>query len=183
MALQDRFDARTTIETVEGPLTIYRLGALSEAGIGHVDRLPYAIKVLLESCLRNCDGFVVTEEHVTALANYDATAVGEQEIAFKPGRVVLQDFTGVPAVVDFAALRSAMERMGGDVARVNPLIRADLVIDHSVQVDAYGDGQAMAMNTRIEFERNKERYEFLKWVKTPSRTSPWFPLRRESSTR
>jgi aconitate hydratase len=163
MALQDRFQARTLVETVEGPVAIYRLGALTDAGIGHVDKLPYAIKVLLESCLRNCDDFVVTEEHVRALANYDAQNVGEQEIAFKPGRVVLQDFTGVPAVVDFAALRSAMERMGGDVSKVNPLIRADLVIDHSVQVDAYGDESSMAMNTRIEFERNQERYEFLKW--------------------
>jgi aconitate hydratase len=144
-------------------VVIYRLGALTDAGIGHVDKLPYAIKVLLESCLRNCDDFEVTEEHVRALANYDAQNVGEQEIAFKPGRVVLQDFTGVPAVVDFAALRSAMERMGGDVSKVNPLIRADLVIDHSVQVDAYGDQNSMAMNTRIEFERNQERYEFLKW--------------------
>lgn len=163
MALQDRFQARTHVETAEGPVAIYRLGALTDAGIGHVHKLPYAIKVLLESCLRNCDDFVVTEEHVRALANYDAQNVGEQEIAFKPGRVVLQDFTGVPAVVDFAALRSAMERMGGDVAKVNPLIRADLVIDHSVQVDAYGDAGSMAMNTRIEFERNQERYEFLKW--------------------
>ncbi|MBD90175.1 MAG: aconitate hydratase AcnA [Deltaproteobacteria bacterium] len=163
MALQDRFQARTHVQTSEGPVAIYRLGALTDAGIGHVEKLPHAIKVLLESCLRNCDDFVVTEEHVRALANYDATNVGEQEIAFKPGRVVLQDFTGVPAVVDFAALRSAMERMGGDVAKVNPLIRADLVIDHSVQVDAYGDAGSMAMNTRIEFERNRERYEFLKW--------------------
>jgi aconitate hydratase len=163
MALQDRFQARAHVETVEGPVVIYRLGALTDAGIGHVDKLPYAIKVLLESCLRNCDDFEVTEEHVRALANYDAQNVGEQEIAFKPGRVVLQDFTGVPAVVDFAALRSAMERMGGDVSKVNPLIRADLVIDHSVQVDAYGDQNSMAMNTRIEFERNQERYEFLKW--------------------
>ena len=104
MALQDRFQARTHVQTSEGPVAIYRLGALTDAGIGHVDKLPYAIKVLLESCLRNCDDFVVTEEHVRALANYDATDVGEQEIAFKPGRVVLQDFTGVPAVVDLSLI-------------------------------------------------------------------------------
>ena len=163
MALQDLFNARTTLETAAGPVTVYRLGALSEAGVGDVDSLPVSIKILLESCLRNADGFVVTEEHVRALAAYDATDVGEQEIAFKPGRVVLQDFTGVPAVVDFAALRSAMARMGGDVDKVNPLIRADLVIDHSVQVDAFGTADSMRENTEIEFRRNRERYEFLKW--------------------
>ena len=157
------FDAKTTLESKSGTHTVARLGALTDAGIGHVDTLPYSIKVLLESCLRNCDDYVVTEDHVKALANYDAANVGEQEIPFKPGRVVLQDFTGVPAVVDFAALRSAMERMGGDVEKVNPLIRADLVIDHSVQVDYYGTAEAMEQNTTREFERNKERYEFLKW--------------------
>ena len=163
MSGHDLFGARTTLNTSAGSHGVYRLGALSEAGIGHVDKLPYSIKILLESCLRNADGYVVTEDHVRALANYNATDVGEQEIAFKPGRVVLQDFTGVPAIVDFAALRSAMERMGGSVAKVNPLIRADLVIDHSVQVDQYGTPEAMAENTRTEFARNQERYEFLKW--------------------
>ncbi|MGM0577398.1 MAG: aconitate hydratase AcnA [Myxococcota bacterium] len=163
MAGKDLFGARTTLDTKAGEVGVYRLDALKEKGIGHVDELPYSIKVLLESCLRNADGFEVTEEHVKALAGYDATNVGEQEIAFKPGRVVLQDFTGVPAVVDFAALRSAMERMGGDVEKVNPLIRADLVIDHSVQVDEYGTADAMRFNTKREFERNQERYEFLKW--------------------
>ena len=157
------FDAKTTLETQSGAVTVARLGALTDAGIGHVEKLPYSIKVLLESCLRNCDDYVVTQDHVKALASYDAKHVGEQEIPFNPGRVVLQDFTGVPAVVDFAALRSAMQRMGGDVAKVNPLIRADLVIDHSVQVDYYGTPQAMEQNTSVEFERNQERYEFLKW--------------------
>ncbi len=157
------FNAETTFSTSHGEFRAARLGALKDAGIGHIDKLPYSIRVLLESCLRNCDGEVVTEEHVKALANYNAKDVGEQEIAFKPGRVVLQDFTGVPAVVDLAALRSAMKRMGGDVSKVNPLSRADLVIDHSVQVDAYGTPQAMAINKEREFERNKERYEFLKW--------------------
>jgi aconitate hydratase len=163
MFVQDPFDAKTTIQCAQGPITLYRLGALQDAGIGNIDRLPYSIKVLLEACLRHHDGFAVTEEHIRALANYEATQVKEQEIAFKPGRVVLQDFTGVPAIVDFAALRSAMKRMGGDVQKVNPLIRADLVIDHSVQVDAYGSQDAMQINTQTEFERNQERYEFLKW--------------------
>lgn len=157
------FDSKTEFETSSGTYQAYRLGALTEAGIGNVDGLPYSIKILLESCLRNEDGHIVTSDHVRALAQYDATQVGEVEIPFNPGRVILQDFTGVPAVVDFAALRSAMERMGGDVQKVNPLIRADLVVDHSVQIDKYGDADAMTFNTKREFERNKERYEFLKW--------------------
>ena len=154
----DPFNARATLPTGQ---SYYRLGALD----ADLDKLPYSIKVLLESCLRNCDDFVVTRDHVNALANYDAADVGEQEIAFKPGRVVLQDFTGVPAVVDFAALRSAMERLGGDVQKINPLIRADLVIDHSVQVDKYGFAGAITQNTELEFQRNQERYRFLKWGK------------------
>jgi aconitate hydratase len=161
--MDNPFNARDTLQVGDQSYTVYRLDALEQAGLGAVNRLPGSIKVLLESCLRNCDGFVVTEAHVRALAAYSATDVGEQEIAFKPGRVVLQDFTGVPAVVDFAALRSAMKRMGGDVQRVNPLVRADLVIDHSVQVDNYGKADAMAANTKREFERNEERYQFLKW--------------------
>ena len=160
---QNTFNAKDSIEVQGKSYGVFRLNALKEAGIGHVDKLPYSIKVLLESCLRNYDEYIVTEEHVRALASYNAKDVGEQEIPFKPGRVVLQDFTGVPAVVDLAALRSAMKRAGGDVSKVNPLIRVDLVIDHSVQVDAFGTPDAMAINTEIEFERNKERYEFLKW--------------------
>lgn len=160
---QDKFNAKDSIEVQGKSFGVYRLNALKEAGIGHIDKLPYSIKVLLESCLRNHDEYIVTEEHVRALASYNAKDVGEQEIPFKPGRVVLQDFTGVPAVVDLAALRSAMKRAGGDVSKVNPLIRVDLVIDHSVQVDAFGSAQAILINTEIEFERNQERYEFLKW--------------------
>ena len=159
----DPFKARATLESAAGKLTYFRLGALKEAGLGDVDALPFTIKVLLESVLRNCDDFVYTQDHVRALAKYDASNVGEDEIPFMPGRVILQDFTGVPAVVDLAALRSAVARLGGDVAKVNPLVRADLVIDHSVQVDAYGSASSMRTNTELEFERNKERYEFLKW--------------------
>mgnify|MGYP003650153451 CR=1 FL=1 len=157
------FDAKQTLETSGGKVAIAHLGALEKAGIGHVKKIPYSIRVLLESALRNCDGYIVTEEHVRALANYNAKDVGEQEIPFLPGRVVMQDFTGVPAVVDLAALRSAMQRMGGDVQKVNPLVRADLVIDHSVQVDAYGSADAVDINSKREFERNGERYRFLKW--------------------
>ncbi len=163
--MTNKYNAKATLKTDKGDVVVYKLDALKDAGIGHVDKLPYSIKVLLESCLRNHDGFAVTDEHVEALASYDAKNVGESEIPFKPGRVVLQDFTGVPAVVDLAALRSAMKRMGGDVSKVNPLIRADLVIDHSVQVDSYGTPEALRENKEMEFSRNKERYEFLKWGK------------------
>ncbi len=155
---RDPFQARHTLQTALGEREIWRLDAA-----GSVDKLPYCIKVLLESCLRHCDGHVVSEDDVRAIANYDAQNVGEVEIPFTPGRVVLQDFTGVPAVVDLAAMRSAMERMGGDPQKVNPLVPCDLVIDHSVQVDAYNSSDALRKNSEREFERNLERYEFLKW--------------------
>jgi len=148
--------ARQVLSTPLGDRDIYRLGSLSE--LGSIDSLPYTIKVLLESCLRNFD-----DEHLQALASYDARDVPEVEIPFTPGRVVLQDFTGVPAVVDLAAMRSAIVRMGGDAEKVNPLSACDLVIDHSVQVDAFNSGMALQINSEKEFERNAERYEFLKW--------------------
>ncbi|MDB4628085.1 aconitate hydratase AcnA [bacterium] len=161
MSSHDPFSARATLSTPEGDRSYYRLDALTS--LGDIDRLPLSIKVLLESCLRNCDGRVVTETHVKALAGYDATNVGETEIAFTPGRVVLQDFTGVPCVVDLAAMRDAMRTLGGDPKKVNPLVPCDLVIDHSVQVDAFNSGIALTVNAEKEFERNGERYEFLKW--------------------
>ncbi|MBK5266899.1 MAG: aconitate hydratase AcnA [Acidimicrobiia bacterium] len=160
----DPFLAKATISTPLGERTIYRLDALKD--IGDIETIPYSIKVLLESVLRNYDGHIVQDEDVRALASYNATKVGETEIPFTPGRVVLQDFTGVPAVVDLAAMRSAMVRMTGDEAaaqKVNPLVQCDLVIDHSVQVDAFNSGMALQINARHEFERNQERYEFLKW--------------------
>jgi len=160
----DPFSARSTLSTPLGDRTIYRLDALKD--IGDIETIPYSIKVLLESVLRNHDGHIVQDEDVQALAGYNATKVGETEIPFTPGRVVLQDFTGVPAVVDLAAMRSAVVRMTGDVAaaeRVNPLVQCDLVIDHSVQVDAFNSGMALQINAQHEFERNLERYEFLKW--------------------
>ncbi|MEA3503049.1 MAG: aconitate hydratase AcnA, partial [Actinomycetota bacterium] len=160
----DPFGARGTIDTPLGERVIYRLGALDD--IGDVESLPYSIKVLLESALRNHDGRIVTEADVHAVARYDATKVGETEIAYKPARVVLQDFTGVPAVVDLAAMRSAVVRMTGDeasAAKVNPQVPADLVVDHSVQVDAFNSPNALRINSEMEFARNMERYEFLKW--------------------
>ena len=160
----DSFHARAQMDTALGSKTVYRLDALKAVvGAPNIDRLPYSIKVLLEACLRNLDGFIVTEESVRALANYNAKAVGEIEIPFMPGRVVLQDFTGVPCVVDLAAMRAAMVRMGGDPKKVNPLVPCDLVIDHSVQVDAFASGTALTINSQLEFERNNERYQFLKW--------------------
>jgi len=157
----DRYGARTSLETAYGTKHFYRLDAL--ARFGDVKKLPISIRVLLESCLRNFDDFIVTEEHLKALMNYDAKNVGENEIPFMPGRVVLQDFTGVPCVVDLAAMRAAMKRLGGDPKKVNPLVPCDLVIDHSVQVDAFASGVALTINGEKEFERNMERYEFLKW--------------------
>ncbi|MBZ0137673.1 MAG: aconitate hydratase AcnA [Planctomycetes bacterium] len=158
-----RDDAKAILNTPLGDKTIYRLDKVEGA-----ENLPYTIKVLLESILRNLDGDAYTEEDVKALAAYNAKTIvnHDVEINFMPGRVVLQDFTGVPAVVDLAAMRAAMKRMGGDPQRVNPLVPCDLVIDHSVQVDAFGTPDALKTNSRIEFERNNERYEFLKWGQT-----------------
>ena len=161
---QDPFGAREMIETSLGQREIFRLDALS--AIADVNALPYSIKVLLEAVLRNHDGNTITDEDVQALAGYDGSKVGETEVAFRPGRVVLQDFTGVPAVVDLAAMRSAIVRMTGDESAaqlVNPQVQSDLVIDHSVQVDAFNSPSALRINSDREFERNQERYEFLKW--------------------
>ncbi|MCH2162258.1 MAG: aconitate hydratase AcnA [Phycisphaerales bacterium] len=157
----DPFGARSTLATPAGDRTIHRLDALQ--GLGDIERLPGTIKVLLESCLRNLDGHVVTREHVEALARYDASNVVPTEIAFTPARVVLQDFTGVPCVVDLAAMRDAMRALGGDPSMVNPLVPCDLVIDHSVQVDEFNSRVALTINAEKEFDRNRERYEFLKW--------------------
>jgi aconitate hydratase len=160
----DPFSARHVIDTPLGERIVYRIDALAD--MGDINSLPYSIKVLLESVLRNHDGMIVRDEDVAAVAQYDASKVEDTEIAYKPARVVLQDFTGVPAVVDLAAMRSAIVRMTGDeasAAKVNPQVQSDLVIDHSVQVDAFNTPDALGINTRFEFERNNERYEFLKW--------------------
>ncbi len=159
----DPFKARATLEVGGQKYTYYRLGALKDKGIGRVDRLPFSIKVLLESMLRHLDGFVVTSDDVAGLANWNAKSPEKAEIPFMPGRVVLQDFTGVPCVVDLAAMRDAMRTLGGDPTLINPLVKCDLVIDHSVQVDAFGSTVALTINAKKEFERNNERYEFLKW--------------------
>lgn len=162
-ASADPFRALDTFESGDGPLSIYRLSRLEDAGLGQISRMPFSMRVLLEAVLRNCDGFQVTEQDVRNLASWNAARPAEYEVPFKPARVVLQDFTGVPAVVDLAAMRSAMERLGGDPARINPLIPVDLVIDHSVQVDFFGSDDALRRNVDIEYVRNQERYEFLRW--------------------
>ena len=159
----DPFGARAVLNTGGGNVVIYRLESLEKRGLGGISRLPFSIKVLLESVLRNCDGALITEQDVAALAGWNAKSPAAREVPFKPARVILQDFTGVPAIVDLAALRSAMQRLGGDPARINPSVPVDLVIDHSVQVDFFGDSQALERNADIEFHRNRERYEFLRW--------------------
>jgi aconitate hydratase len=155
------FDARADLEVGGRSYEIFRLGALQSAY--DVARLPYSLKVLLENLLRNEDGVAVRREDIEALARWDAKAAPSQELAFTPARVLMQDFTGVPAVVDLAAMRDAMEEMGGDPSRINPLVPAELVIDHSVQVDAFGTRDAFRINAEREFERNEERYAFLRW--------------------
>jgi aconitate hydratase len=158
------FGARTTLQTRGGAYTIYRLGALSDKA--DLSRLPYSIKVLLENLLRHCDGFLVNEDDVVNLARWNAKSVAEQELPFRPARALLQDFTGIPCVVDLAAMRSAVKRMGGDPQKINPTVPVDLVIDHSVQVDYYGIDDAFELNVKKEYERNGERYAFLRWAQT-----------------
>ncbi|MBM3328131.1 MAG: aconitate hydratase AcnA [Calditrichaeota bacterium] len=154
---------RDRIDIAGSAGTVYRLDRLTSTGVADVSRLPYAIKILIEAVLRSEDGHLVTRDDIERLVHYDPASPAQREIPFMPARVLLQDFTGVPCVVDLAALRSAMARMGGDPSRINPLVPVDLVIDHSVQVDFFASADAEVRNAALEFERNRERYEFLKW--------------------
>jgi aconitate hydratase len=156
--LFDYFGARAKLPGTD--VYYYRLDKL-----GDVSRLPFSIKVMLEALLRTCDGYAVLPTDVEKLARWHAPAPAQDELPFKPGRVILQDFTGVPAVVDLAAMRSTMARLGGDPKKINPIVPVDLVIDHSVQVDQFGSKFAQFFNVEREFVRNQERYEFLKWGK------------------
>jgi aconitate hydratase len=158
--MKDSFGARSTLKVDGNELEIYRLDAVKD---GHAGHLPYSLKILLENLLRYEDGRDVTREHILALAHWDPKAEPSTEISFTPSRVVLQDFTGVPAVVDLAAMRDAVVKLGGSADRINPLSPAELVIDHSVQVDHYGKANSLDLNNRIEFQRNQERYSFLRW--------------------
>ena len=161
MSASNSFDARAEIRVGSRTYEIFRLDAL-QSGYD-VARLPFSLKILLENLLRNEDGDLVREQDVKALATWKADAEPTAEIAFTPARVVMQDFTGVPAVVDLAAMRDAMSALGADANKINPLVPAELVIDHSVQVDVFGSANAFQRNAELEFERNKERYAFLRW--------------------
>src|SRR5207302_7184114 len=156
------FNSKAVLRAGGRQYEIYRLESLDKAGL-RTHRLPYSLRVLLENLLRHENGKSVTAEDIKNLANWDPKAAPSKEIAFMPARVLMQDFTGVPAIVDLAAMRDAMKRLGGDPERINPLVPVDLVIDHSVQVDQFGTGSAFAFNTDIEYERNRERYIFLRW--------------------
>jgi aconitate hydratase len=157
-------DTRDRLATRAGKVTLYRLDKLEEARLTKLDRLPFSIRVLLESALRKLDGKKVTEQNILDLAKWKPN--GERRsVPFYPGRVVMQDFTGVPVVVDLTSMRSALARLGGDPKDINPSVPVDLVIDHSVQVDYYGTPEALRKNAEIEFQRNRERYEFLHWGK------------------
>lgn len=158
MTKDNAFGAKSILSTKSGDVTYYRLSTL-----GDLSHLPVSIKILLESTLRNHDNFVVSDADVQNLVNYNAKSVGNKEVPFKVARVILQDFTGVPCVVDLAAMRDAMKKNGGDPQKINPLVPVDLVIDHSVQVDEYANPFALINNQKLEFQRNIERYEFLKW--------------------
>ncbi len=157
------FNSQSELKVGESAYEIFRLGALEKAGIGEVARLPFSMKILLENLLRKEDGRFVKKEDIEAVANWNPAKKSEKEIAFAPARVLMQDFTGVPAVVDLTAMREAIKNLGGDPQKINPLVPADLVIDHSIQVDKFGSNDAIRFNTDKEYERNRERYTFLRW--------------------
>src|SRR5208283_3678026 len=142
---------------------LYSLPALEKSGIAKISRLPISIRIVLESVLRNCDGKKITEEHVKQLANWIPVAPRTAEIPFVVARILLQDFTGVPLLCDLAAMRGAAARMGKAPQIIEPLVPVDLVVDHSVQIDYYGEPGALQKNMEMEFKRNRERYQFLKW--------------------
>jgi aconitate hydratase len=160
--MPNSFGSRSTLKVGAREYEIHRLSSLEKAGL-RPGRLPFSLRILLENLLRTEDGKAVKDSDVRAIASWDAKAEPSKEIAFMPARVLLQDFTGVPAVVDLAAMRAAIKKLGGDATRINPLIPAELVIDHSVQVDEFGSDKALSLNAQIEFSRNKERYAFLRW--------------------
>ena len=157
--MSNSFSTRSSLSVGANSYEIYRLPALSK----DVSRLPYSLKVLLENLLRFEDDKTVTRDDIEALINWDPKAEPNQEIAYRPARVLMQDFTGVPAVVDLAAMRDAMKALGGNPEKINPLQPAELVIDHSVQIDSFGNKDAVDLNAKIEYQRNQERYSFLKW--------------------
>src|SRR6202453_1447459 len=169
MASLDSFKCLRPLKVGFKTYAYYSLPVAEKNGWKGISRLPFSLKVLLENLLRNEDGRSVSKEDIQAVAQWLKTKTSERELAFRPARVLLQDFTGVPAVVDLAAMRDAMKMLGGDPKKINPLQPVELVIDHSVQVDSFGSGDAMTINAQLEFQRNKERYQFLKWGQTAFR--------------
>src|SRR3954449_8908229 len=162
MASQDSSGAKGTLEVRDQRYEIYRLSAVTGEGLD-VESLPFSLKVLLENLLRTEDGADITADDIRALAGWDAEAEPDKEIQFTPARVIMQDFTGVPCIVDLATMREAMADLGGDATKINPLAPAELVIDHSVIADVFGTPEAFEHNVEIEYQRNRERYQFLRW--------------------
>ena len=163
MTRLNSFGARTTLQTPGGAVEYVSLPALEKAGFPQVAKLPYSLRILLENLLRMEDGAYVKKDDIAALASWNPAKHTEREIAFSPARVLLQDFTGVPAVVDLATMRDGVAALGGDPKHVNPLQSVELVIDHSVQVDYFGQSTAFELNSQLEYQRNRERYIFLRW--------------------
>jgi aconitate hydratase len=160
--MNDPFNALDVLQVGEEHYHFYRLDALERSNLTQLRRLPFSIRILLESALRQCNDREVAQQDIHRIAGW--TPAGERPgISFLPARVVMQDFTGVPAIVDLAAMRAAVDRLGGDPGKINPLVPVDLVIDHSVQVDFFATPDALQRNAEMEFQRNRERYEFLKW--------------------
>lgn len=166
MSNKDEFPVKSSLQVGTKKYSYYSLPQLEEQGVGPISKLPFSIKVLLEAAVRQFDGRAITNEHISQIANWTEGKGRNKEVPFKPARIVLQDFTGVPAVVDLAAMRSTMKKVAGDPQKINPLVPVDLVIDHSVMVDAFGTKEALAFNMNVEFERNEERYRFLRWAQT-----------------
>src|SRR5438034_1728106 len=176
MSMHDEFKTLRKFDAWKGrEAFLYSLPVLEEQGIGKISRLPISIRIVLESVLRNCDGQKVQRKDVEALANWNAKSPENEEIPFVVARIVLQDFTGVPLVVDLAAMRSAVKRLGGDPKIIEPLVPVDLVVDHSVQVDFFGSAEALRLNLEMEFKRNRERYQFLKWGQQAFKTFQLVP--------
>ncbi|GAA3040375.1 hypothetical protein GCM10020000_18600 [Streptomyces olivoverticillatus] len=172
------FDARSTLQVGDESYEIFRLDKVEGSA-----RLPYSLKVLLENLLRTEDGANITADHIRALGSWDSQAQPSQEIQFTPARVIMQDFTGVPCVVDLATMREAVKELGGDPAKINPLAPAELVIDHSVIADKFGTKEAFGQNVELEYGRNKERYQFLRWGQTAFDEFKVVPRAPASSTR
>ena len=174
--LNDEFKTLKTFDAGKGREGLFfSLPALEEQGVGKISRLPVSIRIVLESVLRNCDGKKVRRKDVEALAKWNAKSPANEEIPFVVARIVLQDFTGVPLIVDLAAMRSAVQRLGSDPKIIEPLVPVDLVVDHSVQVDFFGSPRAFELNLDMEFKRNRERYQFLKWGQQAFKTFQLIP--------